>query len=161
MADMKRSLLILASVVIAAGQICFADQASAAETNLETLLRKFKKYCGADLVFHRTDLPDGRYHDVLKPLADSQKVIAAAICLEEARMYPPRFFAEVGLKTVGVFAACASKTTSDRSRPYDEQLGGYRYFARAERIRTSRAGRTRIRLVRRRRTAASSSRCEA
>ena len=43
-------------------------------------------------------------------------------------MYPPGFFGEVGLKTVGVFDACASKTTSDRSRPYDRQLGGYRFF---------------------------------
>ena len=65
---------------------------------------------------------------MLKPLSESRKAIAAAICLEEARMYPPGFFGEVGLKTVGVFAACASRSTSDRSRPYDDQLGGYRYF---------------------------------
>ena len=54
---------------------------------MERLLRKFKEYSGAELVFHREDLPEGRYHDVLKPLSDSRKAIAAAICVEEASMY--------------------------------------------------------------------------
>ena len=125
---MKRSFLLMVFAVLANGQVRFAEQAVAAEPNMKTLLRKFKEYSGAELVFHREDLPEGRYHDVLKPLDDSRRAIAAAICVEEARMYPPGFFGEVGLKTVGLFAACASKTTSDRSRPYDNQLGGYRYF---------------------------------
>ncbi|MEL6110913.1 MAG: hypothetical protein AAFU85_33315, partial [Planctomycetota bacterium] len=49
-------------------------------------------------------------------------------CLEEAKWYPPRFFAELGLKKIGVFAACASITTTDSHRRFDAQLGGYRYF---------------------------------
>nr|WP_143547733.1 hypothetical protein [Rhodopirellula sp. SM50] len=100
----------------------------ASEPTLDSLLQTFHEYSGATLVFHRDELPPGRYHDVLKPLDESGKALAAAICLQEAKMYPPRYLEEVGLKTVGVFAACASKRTSDRNRPYDKQLGGYRYF---------------------------------
>ncbi len=131
---------LLAFACLAVGQAFFTVAGCVAEESenpelvsektpsLESLLREFRDYSGAELVFHRDDLPEGRYHDVLKPLPDSRKSTAAAICLEEAKMYPPRFFHEVGLKAVGVFAACASKTTSDRSRPFDKQLGGYRYF---------------------------------
>ncbi len=98
------------------------------EPTLDSLLRSFRDYSGATLVFHRDELPPGRYHDVLKPLNEPGKARAAAICLQEAKMYPPRYLQEVGLKTIGVFDACASKRTSDRNRPYDEQLRGYRYF---------------------------------
>lgn len=100
----------------------------AAESDLQTLRHGFQAYSGAEIVFSRDDLPEGRYHDVLKPLSDSQKLIAAKVCNEEAKMYPPGFLGEVGLKTLGVFAACASKNTTDSSRPFDQQLGGYRYF---------------------------------
>ncbi|WP_182866929.1 hypothetical protein [Stieleria mannarensis] len=102
--------------------------ASASSPRLDTLLQSFHEYSGAQLVFHRDDLPPGRYHDVLKPLDDSEKARAAAICVREAKLYPPNYFREVGLETVGVFAACASKQTSDPGRPYDKQLQGYRYF---------------------------------
>jgi hypothetical protein len=112
----------------AIGQSHLASDGSAQEPHLADLQQRFRDYSGAELVFHRNDLPEGRYHDVLKQLKDSQKVTAAAICVEEAMMYPPGFFGEVGLKAVGVFEACASKTTTDRSRQYDAQLGGYRYF---------------------------------
>ncbi|MDV6032578.1 MAG: hypothetical protein F9B45_21330 [Phycisphaera sp. RhM] len=100
----------------------------AREPTLDSLLQSFRNYSGATLVFHLDELPPGRYHDVLKPLDEPGKARAAAVCLQEAKMYPPRYLEEVGLKTVGVFAACASKNTSDRNRPYDEQLRGYRYF---------------------------------
>ncbi len=124
----KLSRLMLVVAVLVVFQARLAQNGLGEEPKLALLQQSFKDYSGADLVFHRDDLPDGRYHDVLKPLSDSRKLAAAAICVEEARMYPPGFFGEVGLKTVGVFEACASKTTTDRSRPYDRQLGGYRYF---------------------------------
>ncbi|MCO8124551.1 hypothetical protein NHH03_22620 [Stieleria sp. TO1_6] len=106
----------------------FGEERPSAEPSVAMLLQKFKDYSGAELVFDRNDLPEGRYHDVLKPLSDSRKKLAAEICNEEARMYPPGYFGEVGLKAVGIFEACVSKSTSDRSRPYDSQLGGYRFF---------------------------------
>lgn len=126
---MQRSpLLLLALGVLAVGSLLSAAQIVAAERDLETLLREFKEYSGAELVFRREELPQGRYHDVLKPLTESRKAVAATICLEEARMYPRGYFGEVGLKAVGVFAACASRLTTDRSRTFDEGLGGYRFF---------------------------------
>ena len=95
--------------------------------DLATLCQKFEEYSGARLVFHRSDLPPGRYHDVLKPLDDARMPKAAEICLEEVHKLPRGYFRDVGLKAIGVFAACASKT-GDGYRPYDKQLGGYRYF---------------------------------
>lgn len=121
-------LLATTTVWLTVGQARSAGDGSAQEPDLADLQQRFRDYSGAELVFHRDDLPAGRYHDVLKPLEESKKITAAAICLEEAKMYPPGYFGEVGLKAVGVFEACASKTTTDRSRPYDAQLGGYRYF---------------------------------
>lgn len=124
----RTRLLTLPVLFWAAYQTHFTSDGFADEPKLAVLRQAFRDYSGAELVFHRDDLPAGRYHDVLKPLHDSQKVTAATICIEEAKMYPPGFFGEVGLKAVGVFEACASKTTTDLSRPYDTQLGGYRYF---------------------------------
>ena len=65
---------------------------------------------------------------MLKPLDAGGKVEAVKVCLKEVKSYPPRFFADVGLTTVGIFAACASKATTDSHRRFDPQLGGYRFF---------------------------------
>ena len=110
----RSALRLLAWVVLAAGSLPSASQIVAAERDLETLLREFREYSGAELVFRREELPAGRYHDVLQPLSESRKAMAATICVDEARMYPRGYFGEVGLKVVGVFAACASKLTTDR-----------------------------------------------
>lgn len=112
--------LLLAALGVAA-------PANTAEPELDALRRQFDQYSGARLVFHRADLPQGRYYDILEPLTHSMKVEAATICVNEARKYPPGYFGEIGLKAVGVFAACVSKT-GDGFRAYDRQLGGYRYF---------------------------------
>lgn len=123
----KHTFGILAGLTLAITSFC--RPAVASEPELEKILQEFRQYTGAELVFRRDDLPEGRYHDVMKPLNNSKrKVTAAKICLNEARLYPPRFFHEAGFKTVGVFAACVSKTTTDPSRTYDVELGGYRYF---------------------------------
>ncbi|MEO1526210.1 MAG: hypothetical protein AAFX06_12290 [Planctomycetota bacterium] len=102
--------------------------ASRAEDRLEALLEEFRDYSGAEIVFQRDDLPPARYHDVLKPLDAAGKIAATKVCLKEGRLYPPKFFAEVGLVKIGIFAACASRTTTDTHRRFDPQLGGYRYF---------------------------------
>ncbi len=124
-----RFLWITAILVAGIGTAVLENNPVAAdETSLATLLQQFHQYTGAELVFRRDDLPEGRYHDVLKPLAESERERSVALCLEEARFYPPGYFRRIGLKSIGVFAACASKTTSFQSRPYDKQLGGYRYY---------------------------------
>ncbi|WP_145418774.1 hypothetical protein [Planctomycetes bacterium K23_9] len=112
-------------LIVGAPQV---SSAQAEPPDLTVLLRQFRDQCGADVVFRQQDLPPGKYHDVLKPLDESQKIRAVTVCIEEAKKYPRQFFAEVGLKKIGVFAACASKTTTDPSREFDQQLGGYRYF---------------------------------
>ena len=109
-------------------QVACAMPCSSADSELQLLCSEFQRYSGAELVFLRDDLPGGKYHDVMKPLAESQRVVAARICVDEAKMYPPGFLGELGFKALGVFAACASTTTTDSSRPFDQQLGGYRYF---------------------------------
>ena len=100
----------------------------ATEPRVTSFANKFRKYSGAELVFRRDDLPEGRYHDILKPLDQTRRVRASEICLGEAKLYPPGFLSQIGLKSIGVFDACVSKTTNDRSRPFDAGLGGYRYY---------------------------------
>ncbi|MEM8667976.1 MAG: hypothetical protein AAGG48_10695 [Planctomycetota bacterium] len=112
---------------------CFCDHVEAetlpsGKRSLDLVLTEFQEYSGSTLVFSREELPDGRYHDVLKPLPESKKLKAAEICLKEVKKYPPGFFGEMGLRCIGVFSACASKKSVGYSRPYDAQLGGYRYF---------------------------------
>lgn len=94
---------------------------------LQEAIDQFETYTGAKLVFQRENLPQGKYHDMLPPLNDSQKLRAAEICLDEAKLYPQGYFGAVGLKAIGVFAACLSKK-GDGFREYDRQLKGYRYF---------------------------------
>ncbi|KAA5538652.1 hypothetical protein FYK55_27100 [Roseiconus nitratireducens] len=96
--------------------------------SLDDLLRQFEEYSGARIVFHRDDLPEGKYHDVLRPLSDGARIRSVRICLDEVKLYPPRYFGDMGLTTIGVFDACVSRTTSDAGREYDHELGGYRYF---------------------------------
>ena len=115
-------------VLLAAATLVVVAPSSAIEPDLQVLLREFRDHSGAQLVFDRQDLPPGRYYDILKPLNDQRKANAAAICLTEARKYPRGYLGDVGLKAMGVFAACVSKTGDGFRRSYDQQLGGYRYF---------------------------------
>lgn len=105
-----------------------AQQTTPNSSGLSDLREAIRAYSGTELVFSRDELPDGKYHDVMKPLPETQFVHAASILLEEVKMYPPGYLGDMGLKTVGIFAACASKSTSDKRRTYDAGLGGYRYF---------------------------------
>ncbi len=82
---------------------------------------------GVRLAFEAEALPKGHWFDELRPLDAEAREKAARIALTEARKYPPGYLRGVGLEVVGLFAACVSKST-DGFRPYEEALGGYRYF---------------------------------
>ncbi len=75
----------------------------------------------------REDLPPGRYHDLMIPLGAERRAKAAAISVREIKKYPPRYLEKIGLKAFGVFEACVSRT-GDGFRPFDRELGGYRYY---------------------------------
>ncbi|MCC6620191.1 MAG: trypsin-like peptidase domain-containing protein [Deltaproteobacteria bacterium] len=87
----------------------------------------FEALTGAELVWSRDALPDDVLFDRTPELPAARRAEAARILLDEAAKYPPRYFARMGLTRIGVFAACVSDT-GDGFRPYDDDLGGYRYF---------------------------------
>src|SRR5262249_44374308 len=94
---------------------------------LAQLGAEFTRLTGARLVFHADELPPGVYHDTMPALSEARQVRAAQIALREARKYPPLYFSKIGLKAIGIFAACASRQ-GDGFRQYDDQLQGYRYY---------------------------------
>lgn len=125
---MKRSplaLLVLSALLFLLVFSTPRSAASAAEAS--QLLEQFQAYSGARLVFRRGDLPSGSYHDIMVPLSAERQQRAAAICLREVKKYPPGYLGEMGLEAIGVFAACASRR-GDGYRPYNKELGGYRYY---------------------------------
>jgi hypothetical protein len=89
--------------------------------------KAFTEYSGARLVFAAKDLPEGSYHDTMPSLDATGQLRAAQIALREVRKLPPRYLGEMGLKAVGIFAACVSNQ-GDGFRAFDRQLKGYRYF---------------------------------
>jgi hypothetical protein len=122
----KRPSLVLLLALLAV----FVSQSSAEERPKETvaqLEKAFADYCGAHLVFDAKDLPEGTYHDFMPPLNDEGRLRAARIALAEIRKLPPRYLDKMGLKSIGIFAACVSRQ-GDGFRPFDDQLKGYRYF---------------------------------
>src|SRR5690348_30623 len=72
------------------------------------LQKSFADYSGARLVFAAKDLPEGPYHDIMPPLTEQGQLRAARIVLREVRKLLPRYLGKMGLKAVGVFAACVS-----------------------------------------------------
>lgn len=95
--------------------------------SLAQLEKAFGDYSGSRLVFAEKDLPDGTYHDRMPPLNEKGRLRAARVALREIRKLPPRYLEKMGLKAIGIFAACISDQ-GDGYRPYDEKLKGYRYF---------------------------------
>jgi hypothetical protein len=95
--------------------------------SLPQLEKAFTDYSGSHLIFATKELPEGTYHDRMPPLNDDGQLRAARIALREIRKFPPRYLERLGLKAVGIFAACISNQ-GDGFRPYDEQLKGYRFF---------------------------------
>jgi hypothetical protein len=60
-------------------------------------------------------------------LQEENRPRAAQIALRELRKLPPRYLEKMGLKAIGIFAACVSNQ-GDGFRSYDAHLKGYRYF---------------------------------
>lgn len=98
-----------------------------ADESLPQLEKAFTDYCGSRLVFAAKDLPEGEYHDRMPSLDAHGRLRAARIALREIRKLPPRYLEKMGLKAVGIFAACVSNQ-GDGFRPYDDSLMGYRFF---------------------------------
>lgn len=113
------SLLVLV-VSVVSGQEPRGD-------SLPQLEKAFLDYSGSRLVFAAKDLPEGTYHDRMPPLNEDGRRRAARIALREIHKLPPRYLEKMGLKAVGIFAACIGNQ-GDGFRPYDEQWRGYRYF---------------------------------
>lgn len=107
--------------------LCSWPLTAASQSRLDLLLREFRDYSGARLVFNEEQLPPGSYHDIMLPLSEARQLKAARICLDEVKKYPPGYLGQMKLRAIGVFAACASKS-GDGYRPYDKELGGYRYY---------------------------------
>ena len=95
--------------------------------SLPQLEKAFLDYSGSRLIFAAKDLPEGTYHDRMPSLDEEGRLHAARIALREIRKLPPRYLEKMGLKAVGIFAACIGHQ-GDGFRPYDEQWKGYRYF---------------------------------
>ncbi len=63
----------------------------------------------------------------MPPLNEEGRLRAARIAVREIHKLPPRYLEKMGLKALGIFAACIANQ-GDGFRPYDEKLKGYRYF---------------------------------
>jgi S1-C subfamily serine protease len=107
--------------------VCPTRGERAAPNEVRQLQEEFARQAGARLVFHASELPPGRYHDIMPSLAPGRRAAAARLALREVQKLPPGYLGSVGLKAVGVFAACASRD-GDGFRRFDEELKGYRYY---------------------------------
>lgn len=120
---MRARLLAVYVAILSVG----VAQAQSLSPNSQELVERFAARTGAKLVFREVDLPKGVYHDLMVPLTAERRVAAAQIAVNEAAKFPPGFLGKIGIKGIGVFASCASKT-GDGFRPYDAELKGYRYY---------------------------------
>lgn len=112
-------------IVVASLLLALAGPAAADE--LSDLRRAFRDASGAELVFTRADLPRGTWFEQMPELDAADRVAAARLLVGEARHYPAGWLGAIGLTRVGVFAGLAS-SDGDGFRPWDDDLGGYRYF---------------------------------
>lgn len=97
------------------------------QMDLAQTVAAFEAHTGASLVFEAEGLPPGQWYDVEVPLEGDRRLWAAQIALDEGRRLPPGFLADVGITTVGMFAAVGSKT-NDGFHTWDDDLGGYAYY---------------------------------
>jgi len=124
--NVKRLSAVLGTSLVVLVVSCVSGQEPRKES-LPQLEKAFIDYTGSRLVFAAKDLPEGTYHDRMPSLNGEGRLRAARIALREIRKLPPRYLEKMGLKAIGIFAACVSDQ-GDGFRPYDEQLKGYRYF---------------------------------
>jgi hypothetical protein len=123
---MKRTCLVAAisALLLVA---CPMRAERPAPDEVRRLQEEFTRQSGARLVFEAADLPPGRYHDIMRALPAGRRAVAARLALREVQKLPPGYLGAIGLKALGVFAACASRE-GDGYRPYDADLKGYRYY---------------------------------
>ncbi|MBK9031754.1 MAG: trypsin-like peptidase domain-containing protein [Myxococcales bacterium] len=114
------------SILIASLLVAGAAPARAGDP-LVDLQHEFAAWTGAELVFERAGLPAGRWFERMPALERAARVDAARLLVAEARHYPRGWLGQRGLVSVGVFAGLASDA-GDGFRPWDDDLGGYRYF---------------------------------
>jgi S1-C subfamily serine protease len=124
---MKKLMCFVGLMVVLALWTRCGTNLAANTRSLESLQQEFQAYAGTRLVFHRDQLSPGDYYDRMPVLSAGRMLQAAEICLAEVRKYPPGFLGGIHLKSIGVFAACVSKS-GDGFRPYSPELGGYRYY---------------------------------
>lgn len=123
---MKRCSPVLSlSFFIFVASFVAADEP--AKPSLAQLEKAFSEYSGSRLVFALKDLPEGTYHDRMPSLNEDGRLRAARLALREIHKLPPRYLEKMGLKAIGIFAACISDQ-GDGFRPYDQPLKGYRFF---------------------------------
>ncbi len=111
---------LIVSVSLVSGQ-------EPAKESLPQLEKAFTDYSGSRLIFATKEMPEGSYHDRMPSLDDEGRLRAARIALREIRKLPPRYLEKLGLRAIGIFAACISNQ-GDGFRPYDDKLKGYRFF---------------------------------
>ncbi|PKN54822.1 MAG: hypothetical protein CVU56_24440, partial [Deltaproteobacteria bacterium HGW-Deltaproteobacteria-14] len=101
--------------------------ATAHATPLSDASRAFAAHTGARLVFDRGGLPDGAWYDQLPALSAERQLRAARLLLDEAAKYPRGYLGAIGVRAVGVFAACVSND-NDGFHSWDDTYGGYLYY---------------------------------
>ena len=124
---MRLYVIAICSLWVSFAHVATCASAQETDDDLAEVCLQFYEYSGTKLVFDRKNLPAAKYHDVLSPLKDQRRLQAARLVLEEVKKYPPGYLGHAGLKAVGVFAACVSKT-GDGFRSYDPGVKGYKYF---------------------------------
>jgi hypothetical protein len=115
------------SSLLLAGLIAAQAPTPPSQNETAALRQQFYEHSGARLVFEESELPHGRYHDHMLPLEQDRRLEAARIALEQIKHYPVGYLGDIGLQAVGLFGACVGDT-SDGFRPYEPDLGGYRYY---------------------------------
>lgn len=100
---------------------------SFATPDLKEISTQFFEYSGTPIVFSDSELPKGNYYDAMPPLSEDAKIEACQILLNEAKKYPKGYLGNIGLKTVGVFAACVSNH-NDGYRDYNKEFKGFLYY---------------------------------
>lgn len=113
----------LARAVIALSLLAVATT-SAHAAPLDDAARAFAARTGARLVFDRADLPAGDWYDQLPTLSAQHQLRAARLLLDEAAKYPRGYLGAIGVRTIGVFAACVSND-NDGFHSWDDTFGGY------------------------------------
>jgi S1-C subfamily serine protease len=103
------------------------EGARAGGDELARTVAAFEARTGARLVFSEADLPAGNWFEIKRELPAARRADAARIALAEAERLPAGFLGSIGIEAIGLFDGLAS-SQGDGFRPWNDDLGGYRYF---------------------------------